>query len=107
MTEGLNIALALTAAFVSGGALGLLYFLGLWATVRQLPALRWAPLWLLASLVLRLALLLAGLYWIGGADWRRFVAALLGIILMRLLVTRRLGVSPAGALPKPSNRSAK
>lgn len=109
MTELLPIdalLLALTVAFVFGAALGLLYFLGLWATVRRLPTLRWAPLWLLASLVLRLALLLGGLYWIGGADWRRFMAALLGIVLVRLWVTRRLGVSPTGAWPKPSSRSA-
>lgn len=109
MTEVLHIdalLMVLTVAFVFGAALGLLYFLGLWATVRQLPTLRWAPLWLLASLVLRLALLLGGLYWIGGADWRRFMAALLGIVLVRLLVTRRLGGPSPSALPKPSNRSA-
>ncbi|MFZ9639938.1 MAG: ATP synthase subunit I, partial [Hylemonella sp.] len=43
---------------VAGLGLGLLYFLGLWLTVRGLPGRAAAPLWWLVSLALRLALLL-------------------------------------------------
>lgn len=81
----------LAMAFGFGIVLGLLYFAGLWKTVMLLPALRWAPVWMLLSLMLRLGLLLAGLYWVGDADWQRFVAALAGILLVRLLLTRWLG----------------
>lgn len=94
-------------SLLAGAGLGLVYFLGLWATVRRLPTLRWAPLWLLVSLFVRLAILLGGLYWIGGGDWRRFVAALAGIVLVRLALTRRIGALQASALTKPSKRSAK
>lgn len=103
----MNDAVTLTSAFAFGAGLGLLYFFGLWSTVRRLPLLPWAPLWLLLSLFLRLALLLGGLYWIGAGDWRRYVAALLGIILVRLVLTRWLGVSQVTALPPSTGRSEK
>lgn len=100
----MNDAVTLTTALVAGAGLGLLYFLGLWETVRRLSLLRWAPLWLLASLVLRLAILLGGLYWIGAGDWRRFVAALGGVILVRLLLTRRMGSLRENAQARTSGR---
>lgn len=99
-------ALRLTLALAAGAGLGLLYFLGLWQTVRRLPTLPWAPLWLLASLALRLAILLGGLYWIGAGDWRRFVAGLGGVVLVRLLLTRHLGALPANARAQATGRGA-
>ena len=94
-------------SLLAGAALGLVYFLALWSTVRSLPTLRWAPLSLLGSLLLRLAILMAGLYWVGGGDWRRFVAALAGLILVRLALTRQIGVLQDAAQPNPLKRSAK
>ena len=94
-------------SLIAGSALGLMYFLGLWATVRHLPALRWTPFWLPLSFFLRLGFLLAGLYWIGGGDWRRFVAALVGIFLVRLALTRRIGAVAATTSPNPSNSSTR
>lgn len=103
----LNDAVTLAWAFACGAGLGWLYFYGLWQTVRRLPVLRSPHLWLLTSLVLRQALLLVGLYWIGHGDWRRFVAALAGILLLRLVLTRRIGVLQATALAQPFGRSKK
>lgn len=91
----MNEVWVLGAAVAFGACLGLLYFGGLWATVRLLPGAHWAPLWMLLSLLLRLGILLAGMYWIGAGDWRRFVAALAGVILMRLLLTRQIGATRA------------
>ncbi|MFZ9183129.1 MAG: ATP synthase subunit I [Hylemonella sp.] len=89
---------------VAGLGLGLLYFLGLWLTVRGLPGRAAAPLWWLVSLALRLALLLSGLYWVGAQDWRRLLLALAGILLARWVLTRRLGrlPTPRPAAPAPS-----
>lgn len=81
----------LATALLGGGVLGAAYFYGLWLTVRHLQQRRWAALWLLASGALRLALLLGGLFWLAGSDWRQLLAALLGVTLARLLVTRKLG----------------
>ena len=91
----------LLMAFLVGGALGLAYFYGLWLTVRHLHGMRWAALWLLASGALRMAALLAGLYFVGHGDWRRLLAALGGIVLVRLLLTTRLGKLRSCALAQP------
>lgn len=87
----MNDFTALLPAFGAGAALGLFYFYGLWYTVRRLQSARWAPLWLLGSGVLRMAVLVVGLYYLGGGDWRRLLAALVGIVLVRLLLTTRIG----------------
>ena len=91
-----DVALIAFSLF-AGAVLGLVHFLGLWATLLRLPALRWAPAWLLFSLLLRLGILLGGLYWIGAGDWRRYAAALGGIVLARLALTRRFTALQAGA----------
>ena len=94
----MNVVWPLAASFAFGGCLGLLYFWGLWATVRHLSHRSWAPLWLLLSLALRLGILLAGIYWVGAGDWRRFLAALVGVFLARLLLTRQAARLPPVAV---------
>ncbi len=81
----------LTLAFVAGAGLGLLYFGGLWLTVRRLARARRPALLFLGSLVVRVAVLLGGLYLVMGEDWRRLLAALVGVIAARIVLTRRLG----------------
>ena len=70
--------LALTLAFVAGLGLGLLYFGGLWLTVRQLPASEHPFLLFFVSLLLRLAIALGGFYLIIA----RFVGGKLIIVLL-------------------------
>lgn len=96
--EPMNDVWVLAGAFAAGAVLGLLYFLGLWLTVRQIVRRRLAPLWLPLSLMVRLGLLVGGMYWVGAGDWQRFVAALAGIFVARLLTTRYRGTAlQAGA----------
>lgn len=90
---------SLLVAAVLGLILGGLYFYGLWFTVRHLAQLSRPGLWLLASWIVRVGLLMAGVYLIAGGDWRRLVAALAGILLARILLTRRLRNVPASAAP--------
>jgi F1F0 ATPase subunit 2 len=73
-----------------GMVLGGLYFALLWLTVKHLATIRWPAIWVLLSLVLRLGGLLAGLYWITDGSWKRLVAALLGVIVARVVFTRYL-----------------
>ncbi|MGK7926742.1 MAG: ATP synthase subunit I [Spirulina sp.] len=82
--------LALTLAFVAGLGLGLLYFGGLWLTVRQLPASEHPFLLFSVSLLLRLAIALGGFYLIIA----RFVGGKLIIVLLTcifgFLITRNI-----------------
>jgi F1F0 ATPase subunit 2 len=74
-------------ATATGLALGLLFYGGLWWTVRQVSELRHPALTLLASLLLRSGVVLAGFYWVAGGDWRRLLLCLLGFLIGRLAVT--------------------
>ena len=85
MTEPLPLLWALAA----GVGLGFVYFYGLWLTVRLVVSRR-TPAWLLLSALVRLTILLVGLYALGQGDWRRLVAAMGGILLVRVAMTRRL-----------------
>jgi F1F0 ATPase subunit 2 len=80
----------LLLAGVVGAGLGVVYFGGLWLTVRRLPEARWPALLLLGSMVGRTALTLLGFYVVMGARWERLLACLAGFILARMVLVRRL-----------------
>ena len=71
-----------------GVALGAIFFGGLWWTVQRAVAARWVALWFFASLLLRTSIVLGGFYLACGDDWQRWLAALLGFVVARLVVTR-------------------
>ncbi|HAT29532.1 MAG TPA: ATP synthase subunit I [Janthinobacterium sp.] len=75
-------------AGLAGAALGALFFGGLWWTVRRGLASSQPALWLFGSLLLRMGATLAGFYAVGGGDWRRLLACLLGFVAARLLALR-------------------
>jgi F1F0 ATPase subunit 2 len=79
----------LAMAAAGGCALGLVYFAGLWLTIRRLPTVRWPAVFSLASLLLRVAAALAGFYVIGAGDWRRLLFALAGFTAARMILARR------------------
>lgn len=89
------------AAFGAGALLGLVYFLALWRTVQGLPTARQPALWTLGSLVLRLAVLLGGLYFIADGHWQRLAAALVGVVLVRTVLVRRLAPAATGTGGRP------
>jgi F1F0 ATPase subunit 2 len=77
----------LLLAGVAGITLGAIFFGGLWWTVRQGMSSKHPGLWFAVSLVLRVAMILSGLYLVGGRDWQRLAMCLLGFALARLIVT--------------------
>jgi F1F0 ATPase subunit 2 len=83
----MNDVPALLLAGAAGIVLGAMFFGGLWWTIRQGMPSRRPGLWFAASLLLRVAMLLAGLYLVGGRDWRRLAMCLFGFALARLVVT--------------------
>jgi F1F0 ATPase subunit 2 len=86
------IFLPLVAAFAAGLALGAFYFTALWRTVRQLPEVHSPARLMLGSFFIRMAVVMAGFYLVmGGEHWERLAAAMLGFIIMRKILTYRLG----------------
>ncbi|WP_420382207.1 ATP synthase subunit I [Novosphingobium sp.] len=82
MTEFVTLALSLAAGLL----LGAFFFGGLWWTVVKGLASPNPALLFLGSMVLRMAVLLAGLALIGRDDWRNWSLCLLGIVLARMAV---------------------
>lgn len=86
--------LLLILALICGLALGGFYFGGLWYTVARIPDTR-RPAWLLvASFVARTVVVLTGFAGVMLATGARLDAAglcLLGFILVRFVLVRRLG----------------
>ena len=72
--------------FVAGILLGILFFGGLWLTVKKALRSRIAVLWFLGSLILRLSIAFIGFYYIASGDWKRLLLALLGFVIARFIV---------------------
>ena len=90
-----NETLALALAGLAGGALGGIFFGGLWWTVRKSLSASQPALWVFASLLLRMGLTMAGFYGVSGGGWQRLLACLAGFIVARQIVTRLTRLPPA------------
>jgi F1F0 ATPase subunit 2 len=87
--------LALALALFAGALLGVFFFGGLWWTVQKGVKSETPALWFLGSLLLRTGLVLAGFYLAAQGHWSRLAVCLLGFLIARLIVVRRLARAPA------------
>jgi F1F0 ATPase subunit 2 len=90
----INVPYVLMAFFVGMGA-GVFYFGGLWWTVRRLPSARQPALLTLGSFFVRAGLSLAAFYFASGGQWQRILVSLLGFIIVRVFLVRRIRSAPA------------
>ncbi len=77
--------------FMTGTALGALYFTGLWFTVRNLPDSGRPMALVFWSFMARASIAVTGFYAVMNGRWEQLAAALLGFLLMREILVRRLG----------------
>jgi F1F0 ATPase subunit 2 len=80
----------LTLAVLMGAVLGAAYLGALWINVQQVTRARRPGVVLAIGAAVRMTFLLGAFYLVASGDWRRLVACLLGFLLARLIVTRRL-----------------
>jgi F1F0 ATPase subunit 2 len=73
-----------------GMGAGVVYFGGLWWTVRQLPLVRQPALLTLGSFFVRTGISLTAFYLASGGHWERILISLLGFIIVRGLLVRRV-----------------
>jgi len=90
MSDNLDLALA----FFAGALLGVFFFGSLWWTVQKGVTSERPALWFLGSLLLRTGLILAGFYFLAQGHWSRLVACLLGFLITRVIVVKRLTRAP-------------
>jgi F1F0 ATPase subunit 2 len=97
----MNEAVALMLAALAGAALGVIFFGGLWWTVRRGATSAQPALWFFCSLSLRMCIVLAGVYIVAGANWQRLLLCLLGFTAARLMVTRWTRTMEVRHAPQP------
>jgi F1F0 ATPase subunit 2 len=85
----------LFVAFFVGMGAGVFYFGGLWWTVRRLPSARQPALLTFGSFLARTGLSLVAFYFASGGHWQRILASLLGFIIVRVFLVRRIRSAPA------------
>ena len=83
----MNETLTLCLVWLSGGALGAIFFCGLLWTVRKATASEQPAAWFFGSLILRTSLALAWFYFVSNGDWKRLLLCLLGFVMARVVVT--------------------
>jgi len=86
----MTVVVTVLLALVAGLGLGLIFFGGLWLTVRQLADIRHPWLLFAMSFILRLALVVAGMYLVMDDSWQRMLACLAGFIIVRQIMLSRL-----------------
>jgi len=84
----------LTFASLAGVLIGLVFYGGLWWTIRKGLAMG-NPAWLFSlSLLLRVGIVLTGFILVSAGHWERMAACLMGFFVARLAVTRWVRTPP-------------
>ncbi len=99
-----NDGLGLLLACLAGTVLGIIFFGGLWWTVRTFVSSAHSALYVLGSLLLRVGITVAGFHVISGGQWQRLLACMTGFLLVRTLALR-LSRSPLGKEPGGAHQS--
>ncbi len=89
----MNDILATSAAVIGGILIGILFFGGLWLTVKKALTAKRPILWLLGSLILRVSLTLAGFYYFSQGNLFELIMCLLGFIIARYALQRFTKIS--------------
>ncbi len=84
----MNDTLTLLLAGIVGMLLGMVFFGGLWWTIRKGISSNYFPVWFLGSFILRMGVVLGGFFLVSAGHWERLVACLVGFFAARLLVAR-------------------
>ena len=82
----MNDILIMILVFLAGVALGIIFFGGLWFTVKKSINAKLPALMLSGSLFFRIAVTMLGFYLVGVGNWQRLLICLLGFITARFLV---------------------
>jgi F1F0 ATPase subunit 2 len=84
----MNEPFTLLLAAMDGGLLGMIFFGGLWWTVRRGLTSNQPAFLFLGSMLVRTGIVLDGFYFVANQHLARLVVCLIGFIIARLVVTR-------------------
>jgi len=80
--------LAMILRLLGGLALGILFYTGLWLTVRRLPLTHHPVALTLASFWIRTLVMILGLVWVMHGRWEYALFCLAGVLIARMAVSR-------------------
>ena len=93
------------AEFLIGIILGGVFFGGLYWTVQRLDGVQNPSALFLVSFVLRMAILVAGLYYVSGSGYQSVLLTLLGILVIRYIMIFVIN-KPQDRLPKKDSSNS-
>ncbi|HEY9185267.1 MAG TPA: ATP synthase subunit I [Salegentibacter sp.] len=82
MNEIIYMVFVLTAGVV----LGILFFGGLWFTVKKVVTSKRPALWLIGSFIIRVSITLVGFYYLSQGSWKNLLISVLGFIIARSII---------------------
>ncbi len=82
----MNDTALIIIAFIEGIALGIVFFGGLWLTVKKTLTVKVPWVLVLGSFIFRVAITLTGFYFIGSGNWQRLISCLIGFIAARFII---------------------
>ncbi|MBK8801197.1 MAG: ATP synthase subunit I [Fibrobacteres bacterium] len=82
--------------FAVGAATGIVFYGGLWWTIREVPGKANPGWWFAASTVVRTVVSIAGFWLVMDGNWRTVVLCLVGFLAARLVVTWATASNKAG-----------
>ena len=85
-------SIPLVISSMAGITLGVLFYGGLWITIRRLPITRHPIAVTLGSFLFRMAIVLTGLLLVTRGRWQNAIACLAGFVIGRIAVSRFLRV---------------
>lgn len=78
----------LAPALAAGLLIGVVFFGGLWWTVKKGLSSSKPALWFAISLLIRLGIVVGGFYLVAGGSWQRLLACVAGFTAARFLILR-------------------
>ena len=88
----MNEIMMLMLALLAGATLGAIFFGGLWWTVGKSLSSKRPALLFLGSMLLRSGIVVAGFYFVAAEGLGKLLACLLGFIIMRAVITRKVEI---------------
>ena len=86
--------------FLGGVVLGFVFFGGLYWSVNKLPTVKHPGLLMVVSMLVRMAILLTGLYFLMAGEIKNLLAAVVGVMLVKFVMIARVRQKP----PAPTER---
>ena len=102
----MNNLLSFIPVLMAGVLFGMVFFGGLWWTIRKGFSSKQPGTWFFISLLLRMSITLGGFYFVSGGHMERLLACLFGFVLARQIVTR-LTNSPVQPHTPPAKESGR